>query len=163
LSNRPWGRGTPKVPSRPAPTAAQAAGAGRQVTLTQAEVHQARELLESVMTIAAHGILYRWGQSLGARILSDANKAGGSLTDAVGHILVQRGWAKEVRFFTAKVQVLGSLEAKQGVEPCCHIMRGMIHVVVAGGDGGVMVREEKCSGQGASECTFSITRGGHPA
>lgn len=111
------------------------------------------------MTIAAHGILYRWGQALGGRILTEANKQGGTPTDAVAHVLVQRGWAREVRFMPTRVSVVGSLEAKSGTDPCCHIMRGLIHVVVAGGDGGVIVREEKCAGQGAPDCTFSITRG----
>ena len=153
------GNQTPKGPAKAAPSAADAASTARQVTLTQTEIQQARELLESVMTIAAHGILYRWGQALGARVLADANRAGGLPTDAVAHILVQRGWAREVRFLPSKVAVVGSLEAKTNSEPCCHIMRGLIHVVVAGGDGGVIVREEKCAGQGAPDCTFSITRG----
>ena len=134
--------------------------AARQVSLTQAEVQQARELLESVMTIAAHGILYRWGQSLGARILTDANKVGGDPIKAVSAVLAERGWAKEVTFYQSKVAVLGCLEAKQNTEPCCHIMRGIIHVIVAGGDGGVIVREEKCAGQGAMDCQFTIVRGG---
>ncbi len=149
-----------RAPDRPA--APLSPTAHREVALSQAEVQQARELLESVMTIAAHGILYRWGQSLGARLLSDANRRGGSQIDAVAALLVERGWATQVRFFTAKVQVAGSIEAKAGSEPCCHIMRGLLHVVVAGGDGGVLVREETCAGKGAAECTFAVTRGGRP-
>jgi predicted hydrocarbon binding protein len=152
--------GVTKGQPRQAPTAAEAAATARQISLTQSEIQQARELLESVMTIAAHGILYRWGQALGARVLSDANRQGGNPVDGVAHVLVQRGWAREVKFYSTKVQVIGSLEAKQNADPCCHIMRGIIHVVAAGGDGGVVVREEKCAGQGAPECTFSITRGG---
>jgi predicted hydrocarbon binding protein len=139
------------------------AGEEREVALTQEELQRARELLESVMTIAAHGILYRWGQSLGARILSEANKGGGNPIERVAKVLVERGWAREVTFFTAKVAVLGSIEAKPNAEPCCHMLRGILHVVVAGGDGGVMVREEKCAGQGAMDCTFVIARGGKGA
>ncbi len=135
----------------------------RQVALTQDEVQRARELLESVMTIAAHGILYRWGQSLGARVLADANRRGGNLTDAAAAALVDHGWAREVKFYTSKVQVVGSIEAKENSEPCCHLMRGLLHVIMAGGDGGVIVREEACAGQGAAECTFSVTRGARPS
>jgi predicted hydrocarbon binding protein len=116
------------------------------------------------MTIAAHGILYRWGQALGARILAEANRAGGDPIKGVSQVLVQRGWAREVRLFSTKVVVSGSIEAKQGAEPCCHMMRGIIHVLVAGGDGGVMVREERCAGQGGgTECTFAVSRGGKTA
>ena len=144
--------------TKSAPSAADAAATARQISLTQTEVHQARELLESVMTIAAHGILYRWGQQLGARVLADANRQGGPALDAVSHILVQRGWARGVHFAPTRVSVTDSLEVKPGGQPCCHIMRGIIHVIAAGGDGGVVVREEKCAAQGAPDCTFSITR-----
>jgi predicted hydrocarbon binding protein len=111
------------------------------------------------MTIAAHGILYRWGQNLGGRVLAEANRRGGAPTDAAAAVLVEHGWAREVKFYAAKVQVVGSIEAKENAEPCCHMMRGLLHVLVAGGDGGVIVREEACAGQGAPECTFSVTRG----
>lgn len=158
----PGVRNTAKGQARQAPAAAEAAAGDRQITLTQAEIQAARELLESVMTIAAHGILYRWGQALGARILADANKAGGNPIDGVAKVLVERGWARQVTFFQTRVGVIGSLEAKQNADPCCHIMRGIIHVIVAGGDGGVIVREEKCAGQGAMDCTFTISRGGKP-
>lgn len=134
---------------------------GRQVTLTQAEVHQTRELLESVMTIAAHGILYRTGQMLGARLVDEAHTRGGDLQPACAALLVERGWAQDVTFFAQKAQVTGSLEAKTSEEPTCHILRGLIHAVVAGQGGGALsVKEEACASAGASKCTFAISRGG---
>lgn len=141
-----------KAPSAP-PTRA------RQVALTAEELHQTRELLESVMTIAGHGILYRLGQMLGARVVADSKARGGSLTDAACALLVERGWATEVRFFAQKAQVKGSVEAKPAPEPTCHMMRGLLHAVAAAGGGPVNVREESCAAQGADLCTFAFSRG----
>lgn len=112
------------------------------------------------MTIAAHGILYRVGQILGARLVADAKSKGGTLTDAAADLLVARGWASEVRFFAQKAQVRGGVEAKAAPEPTCHIMRGLLHAVAAAAGGPVNVREESCASQGAAECTFAIARGG---
>ena len=133
----------------------------RQVALTQAEVQQTRELLESVMTIAAHGILYRTGQMLGTRVVDEARGRGGDLQIACAGLLVERGWALEVTFFAQKAQVAGSLEAKTSEEPTCHILRGLIHAVVAAQGVGVLsVKEEECASGGATKCTFAVSRGG---
>jgi len=149
------------VPKAKAGGAGPAAGGGRQVALTQAEVQQTRELLESVMTIAAHGILYRTGQMLGARLVDEARGRGGSLQEACAGLVVERGWALELTFFAQKAQVAGSLEAKTSEEPTCHIMRGLLHAVVAAQGGGVVsVKEEECASVGASKCTFAVLRGG---
>ncbi len=113
------------------------------------------------MTIAAHGILYRTGQMLGARVVDEARARGGSLQEACLALLVERGWANEVTFFAEKAQIGGSLEAKTSEEPTCHIMRGLLHAVVAAQGGGVVsVREEACASAGASKCTFAFTKGG---
>lgn len=136
-------------------------GKGREVALSQAEVHQTRELLESVMTIAAHGILYRTGQMLGARVVDEARARGGSLQEACLALLVERGWAQEVAFFAQKAQVGGSLEAKTSEAPTCHIMRGLLHAVAAAQGGALLsVKEEECASVGASKCTFAFARGG---
>lgn len=136
-----------------------AAGPARQVTLTQTEVQQTRELLESVMTIAAHGILYRVGQILGERLVKEAKLRGGRVPDTAAVLLVERGWALEVRFFAQKAQIRGSLEAKQAPEPTCHVLRGLVHAIAADEGGIVTVREEACASQGAELCTFAVHRG----
>ena len=137
------------------------ASASRGLFLTQGEVVAVRRTLEGVMTLASHGILYRIGQQLGERVVAQAKANGGNLEDACGKALVESGWAKQVQFFPAKVQVMGSLEVEAGtIEPTCHLLRGVLHRVLNESRGAVAVRETECTSAGASACVFEAQKGG---
>jgi hypothetical protein len=137
-----------------------AAGRDPEVRLTKGELIATRELLDSVMTLASHGILFRVGQILAESIVGEARAQGGPLTDAAGRVLVARRFAEGVRFLPHKIQVRGSIEVKAGEGPTCHVLRGILHKVVCANGGAFSVREESCASQGASECVFAVERGG---
>jgi hypothetical protein len=144
-------------------TKAEKASAPRgepEVRLTKSEVVATRELLDSVMTLASHGILFRVGQILAESIVGEARARGGPLTEAAGGVIVERRFAEAVQFVPHKIQVSGSIEVKAGEEPTCHLLRGILQKVVAAEGGAFMVREESCASVGGGECVFAVERGG---
>lgn len=112
------------------------------------------------MTLAAHGLLYRWGQVLGERLVEDARSRGGPFQAAAVALLAERHWILEAAFFPQKVQVKGSIEVKEGLEPTCHILRGQLQRVVAAEAGPVTLNEQACQSQGAQACVFAVVKGG---
>lgn len=133
------------------------------VTLTAAEVRELSRLLEGVMTLASHGILFRFGQSLGEPVVAAARARGGPLEAAGMGVLRERGWVGQARLLRQKVQVTGSLEvnpqAPRG-EPTCHILRGILQRVLETSRGPLTVREGSCQSTGAPACVFEAVKGG---
>jgi len=142
------------------PAKSPRAGREAEVSLSKSELIAVRELLDSVMTLASHGILFRVGNILADSIVGEARAKGGPLAEAAGTVLVARHFAEAVRFFPHKIQVSGSIEAKTGEEPTCHVLRGIFQKVVSADGGVFMVREESCASQGGAECVFTVERGG---
>src|SRR6267142_2205738 len=87
-------------------------GREAEVSLTKSELIATRELLDSVMTLASHGILFRVGNILADSIVGETRAKGGQLTEAAAAVLVARHFADAIRFFPHKIQVSGSIETK---------------------------------------------------
>ena len=142
------------------PAKASTAKREPEVRVTKGELIATRELLDSVMTLASHGILFRVGQILSESIVGEARAQGGPIAEAAGRVLVGRHFAEAVRFFPHKIQVTGSIEVKAGEGPTCHVLRGILQKVLAADGGAFMVREESCASLGGAECVFAVERGG---
>jgi len=115
------------------------------------------------MTLASHGILYRFGQALGGAVVEEARRGGGAFEGAAARGLASRGWVQEARMFPQRVQVVGSLEVDPetaGGEPTCHILRGVLQRVLEASRGPLSVREVECRSAGAAACVFEVVRGG---
>lgn len=135
-------------------------GPPRGVRLTAEEVVATRELLEGVMTIAAHGILYRVGQIIGDRVVADARTRAGDFRQSAIAVLAKENWIAAARVFPQKVLVYGSVEVREAPGPTCHILRGILQkVMLADAAGPGLVREEKCQSAGAESCEFVVQRG----
>jgi predicted hydrocarbon binding protein len=132
------------------------------VRLTGEEVRQLARLLDGVMTLASHGILFRFGQGLAAGVLDDAKGRGGDLEEAAFAVLAARGWVVRAEVFRARILVEGSIEASEspGGEPTCHLLRGILHKVVEASRGPHAVREVECRSSGAKACVFEAVKGG---
>ncbi|MFQ5553244.1 MAG: hypothetical protein ACE5EW_05960, partial [Thermoplasmata archaeon] len=67
----------------------------RFVKISQPEIEAVRQLYESVMSYACHGLFFREGLSLGRDIAEMAAK-GEDFFDACRRILIARGWAEDI-------------------------------------------------------------------
>lgn len=136
------------------------------ITFAPDEVRALRQLLEGVMTLASHGILFRFGQTLGASIVKEAKAQGGPVEASALKALQDRGWLTGAQAFPQRVQVTGSVEAEpepRGGEPTCHILRGVLQRVLEESRGPHAVREVECQSAGASACVFEVVQGGRRA
>ncbi len=134
--------------------------------LSAEEVRSLRRLLEGVMTLASHGILFRFGQSLSRSVLEEAKARGGSVEAAALEVLKERGWVGAADAFPQRVQVTGGIEVEAGgstSEATCHVLRGILQQVVEASRGPHAVREVECQSTGAAACVFEVVQGGRHA
>ncbi len=131
----------------------------RFVKISQAELEALRQLHESVMSYACHGLFYHEGMSIGSTIVEQA--AGNPPSQFLGacrEILMDRGWVEDIRFEERRVLARGSVEGSPGTNaPTCHRLRGIVARLYE-----VQVRrkvkfnEVQCVSAGASECVFQV-------
>lgn len=127
----------------------------RVVQISQAELDSVRRLYEGVMSYACHGLFFREGMALADQMLKDATDGKDPL--AVGRtLLLERGWAEDVRFDERTVRVRGSIEASPGSEvETCHRIRGILSKVLeAKSKARVRLHEVECVSTGGRECRF---------
>jgi predicted hydrocarbon binding protein len=132
------------------------------VPLTGEDVRALRRMLEGVMTLASHGILFRFGQLMAESVVADARARGGPLEATALLVLEERGWVAGAQAFPQRVKVSGSIEVDPEAgsgEPTCHILRGMIQRAVEASRGPHAVREVECASAGAAACVFEVVAG----
>ena len=132
-------------------------GAMRFIRISQRELADIRQLYESVMSKASHGLFYREGESLGKQISDMASEDMDKYLETAGRLIKGRGWVEDITFNGSSVKAIGSIEATEASEPTCHKLRGMIHSVM----GRVSERkficlEEKCISMGDQYCEFKV-------
>ncbi len=130
----------------------------RFVRISQVELEALRQLHESVMSYACHGLFYHEGMSIGATIVEQAMRQGppSQFLAACREILVERGWVEDVRFEDRRILARGSVEGSPGTNaPTCHRLRGILaRVYETQAKRKVKVNEVQCVSAGAAECVF---------
>ena len=135
--------------------------AGRRVIkLEQSELHEIKSIYEGVMNLAANGLFFRAGQVMGRGVSQRATARGGPFLKAFAELLVEEGWAQSVELSEDQVAVLGCVEARQGVDRSCNILRGIIAEAYSKHSGSkLFCHEVECTGSGAKKCVFKIRKG----
>jgi predicted hydrocarbon binding protein len=129
----------------------------REVKIDQAALIKIRELYESVMASACHGLFAREGAILGAEIATQALKDPERYFTLATEAMVGLGWVESVEFRSDRVVVKGSIEAAEGQGVSCHRLRGMLRELYERKSSTrVNCLEEECVGNGNDACVFRI-------
>ncbi|MGB9636727.1 MAG: V4R domain-containing protein [Thermoplasmata archaeon] len=127
------------------------------VLLTKADISELKRVIDSVMTVASHGIFYRAGLGIGNRIAGLSYKT--NYFQEVGERLRKEGWLKEIKFGEdGTVIVKGSIEVEPSNVESCHILRGIIAAIYQKhlNSGSIYCTEYKCESMGSPNCEFRI-------
>ena len=125
----------------------------RAVKLRKDELVEIKRLYETVMTFASHGMFYRSGRVIGARIVKMAGPDLSRVRDA----MIREGWVMDIDFDGDVVTVTGSIEASSADAPSCHFLRGILAKVFEERTGkDVYCHERKCLSKGDEKCVFVI-------
>jgi len=128
------------------------------VKISQDELAKVRQLYESIMSYACHGLFFREGILYGAEIARIAKNNSDGYFDVAANIMEARGWADSIDFRENEVVVKGSVEIKpNGDTETCHRIRGIITTVYEEHLGRkVRCMETSCESTGKSSCVFII-------
>lgn len=125
----------------------------RAVKLRKDELVEIKRLYETVMTFASHGMFYRSGRVIGARIV----KMAGSDLGRVREAMIREGWVMDIDFDGDVVTATGSIESSSADAPNCHFLRGILAKVFEERTGkDVYCHERKCLSKGDEKCVFVI-------
>jgi predicted hydrocarbon binding protein len=125
----------------------------RAVKLRKDEIVEVKNLFETVMTFASHGMFYRSGRVMADRVVKTAGTELGRIKDAI----IREGWVTDVDFDGDVVTVTGSIEASSSDAPTCHVLRGILAKVFEERTGkDVYCHERKCVSKGDEHCVFVI-------
>ena len=120
----------------------------RNISMSQHELQEIKEIYQSVMNLAANGLFFRAGQVLGRGIAKRAEQRGGPYLTA----------AAELDREMAMVE--GCIETCKGIDRSCNILRGVLAEIYARHyETKLFCHEVECSGGGAPRCTFQIRKG----
>ncbi len=129
----------------------------REVRVDQNALIKVRELYESVMASACHGLFAREGAILGAEIAQEALGDQEHYFQRATELMIKLGWVESVEFRTDRVVVKGSIEAVDGQGVTCHRLRGMLRELYERKSSTrVNCLEEECAGNGKEACVFRI-------
>ncbi len=132
----------------------------RAIKYTRDELMEIKKLYESLMTVASHGLFFRTGQIMGARVSKLASADAQHYFERAGKILIDEDWAKEIKFDLNNVLVKGSIEVAKGNGHTCHMLRGVIAKLYEARLGKkVYCHEVECESAGCEECKFTIETG----
>jgi predicted hydrocarbon binding protein len=128
------------------------------VKISSDELAKARQLYESIMSYACHGLFFREGILYGAEIAKIADSNSDDYLNAAAKIMVARGWVESVDFREREAIVKGSVEVKSNSESeTCHRVRGIVSRVYEGHLGGpVRCTETSCESTGKTSCVFIV-------
>lgn len=127
------------------------------VCLTKTDIMELKKVVDSVVTVAAHGIFYRTGIAIGQRISTSSR--GSDYFHDVAEILKKEGWIKEIKFSEdGTVIAKGSIEIEPSNIESCHILRGIISAIYQKhlNTKNVFCTEYKCESLGNPHCEFKI-------
>jgi len=123
----------------------------RSLCYRKEELDEIRNLYESIMSVASHGLFFRSGKILGRRFVE--RSYGG---EKYSNMLVEEGWASEVIFNGGDVCVTESIEVIPGKGECtCHMLRGVLSRIIEEREKKpCLVKETMCVSKGDVVCKF---------
>lgn len=127
------------------------------VHLTKGDIMELKKVVDSVVTVASHGVFYRAGLGIGQRIATTLDPK--NYFQDVSEILKREGWIKEIKFLEdGTVVVRGSIETMPSNMETCHILRGIIAAIYQKhlNSRSVYCAEYKCESLGNPSCEFKI-------
>jgi len=128
----------------------------RYLKYRKEEIMEVKNLYESVMTFASQGLFYRTGRIMGARIARICDKDMGHML----RMLIDEGWATDIRFEGNKMIVKDSIEASESNgtdEPTCHMLRGALtEIYAAATRKKAYCHEVECMSTGSDRCLFEF-------
>ncbi len=127
--------------------------------LEKKELDEIKNLYETVMNVASHGLFFRAGKIIGKRYVENGFEE--DYYPSVSNAMVSENWAGNIEFNGGSVRVDNSIEVLNGKGECtCHMLRGVLSTVIENKRGKCTVREIACQSQGDESCIFEI--GGGP-
>jgi len=125
----------------------------RHIKLRKDELVEIKNLYETVMTFASHGMFYRTGRIVGNSLVKNA----GTELARVRDVMIKEGWATDINFDGDVITVTGSIEASSSDAPTCHMLRGVLAKLFEERTGkDVYCHERKCVSKGDESCVFVI-------
>jgi predicted hydrocarbon binding protein len=129
----------------------------RWVKINQDDLGKVRDLYESVMAHACHGLFFKEGGILGREVAEAALQDKDNYFQKAAEILKERGWVEEIEFGPDSVKVKGSFEATGREGPSCHRLRGIIRELYERKSSTrVNCQEEECASTGKEYCHFLV-------
>jgi predicted hydrocarbon binding protein len=129
----------------------------RSVKINQDDLGKIRDLYESVMANACHGLFFKEGGILGKEIATAALQDKEKYFEVAAELLKDRGWVESVEFTEDGVKVKGSFEATGREGPTCHRLRGIIRELYERKSSTrVNCQEEECASTGKDYCRFLV-------
>ncbi|MCJ7606293.1 MAG: 4-vinyl reductase [Thermoplasmata archaeon] len=125
----------------------------RHIKLRKDELVEIKNLYETVMTFASHGMFYRTGRIVGNSLVKNA----GTELTRVRDAMIKEGWATDINFDGDVITVTDSIEASSSDAPTCHMLRGVLAKLFEERTGkDVYCHERKCVSKGDESCVFVI-------
>jgi predicted hydrocarbon binding protein len=132
----------------------------RQVSFSQHELQEIKEIYQSVMNLAANGLFFRAGQVVGRGLAKRAEARGGVYLTAAADILVEEGWVRSAELDREQAKVEGCIEVIKGGDRSCNMLRGILAEIYARHyETKLFCHEVECTTSGAPKCTFQIRKG----
>lgn len=128
------------------------------VKISEEELARVRQLYESIMSYACHGLFFREGYLYGEEIVFLAKRGDDGFLESASGLVKARGWADSVDLHENEAIVKGSIELKPNSDTeTCHRLRGMITRVFEEHTGRkVRCIETSCQSMGKSSCVFLV-------
>ncbi len=132
----------------------------REISLSQHELQEIKEIYQSVMNLAANGLFFRAGQVVGRGLAKRAESRGGVYLAAAADLLVEEGWVRSAELDREQAKVEGCIEVVKGGDRSCNMLRGVLAEIYARHyETKLFCHEVECAGSGAPKCTFQIRKG----
>ncbi len=132
----------------------------REISLSQHELQEIKEIYQSVMNLAANGLFFRAGQVVGRGLAKRAESRGGVYLAAAADLLVEEGWVKSAELDREQAKVEGCIEVVKGGDRSCNMLRGVLAEIYARHyETKLFCHEVECAGSGAPKCSFQIRKG----
>jgi predicted hydrocarbon binding protein len=127
--------------------------------VSQSELTKIRQLYESVMSHACHGLFFREGEVYGEEITKISLQDRLRFFETARNLIKARGWADEIAFAENSAEAHGSIEVCKSDMATCHRMRGIIrNLYEAHLNTKVHCVEVECESTGAPRCLFKVER-----
>ncbi len=131
----------------------------RFLKVSQGELIRIRDLYESVMSHACHGLFFREGSVFGEELVKIAQQDRLKYFETAKNLLKARGWVDEIEFTEDAVSVAGGIEVSSSQNTTCHRLRGILrNLYEAHHNAKVHCVEVECESTGAQRCSFKIER-----